>query len=251
MKLGHAILKYREDIIRDTQKLIQIRSVKEPALPGMPYGPGIASALSFMLQLGESLGFRSRNVDGYAGHIEWGDGDEIVAVLVHLDTVVEGDGWSCDPLGGHVRGDLIIGRGASDNKGPAVVALYALAALRDMIGTTNRRIRIVFGTDVENGMTDMDYYFSKEPLPLYGFTPDASYPIIHAEKGFLVLTLNQKRNQADELSTSVLAIQGGDAPNVVPDRCFADLDWDNHNSLQKEKLIDEIKIKECVEGIKK
>jgi succinyl-diaminopimelate desuccinylase len=214
--IGHEIRKYEKDIITDIQRLIGIRSVKEPPLPGKPYGPGIAEALDYMLALGERMGFRSRNVDGYAGHIDFGDGEEIVAVLVHLDTVAEGKGWSVDPLGGVISNGLIIGRGASDNKGPAVVALYALAALRDRIARPGRRLRIIFGTDEESGMSDMDYYFSKEPLPVYSFTPDASYPIIHAEKGYLVLTVKEK---APRSPSPIIQMAGGDAANVVPDRC--------------------------------
>lgn len=222
MRVGQAVLKYETDIIRELSALIRIRSVKEPAQPGMPYGPGVARALDYMLQLGEALGFNICNADGYAGHIEWSGGEEIAAVLVHLDTVPEGDGWSSNPFTAEIRGDLLIGRGASDNKGPAVAAVYALAALRDAIGRPERTIRIIFGTDEESGMTDMDYYFSKHPLPLYGFTPDASYPIIHAEKGFLVNTLYEKRDAA--CRTPILSISGGEAPNMVPDYCETILD---------------------------
>lgn len=222
MRVSRAVLKYETDIIRELSALIRIRSVKEPAQPGMPYGPGVARALDYMLKLGEALGFNICNADGYAGHIEWSGGEEIAAVLVHLDTVPEGAGWSSNPLIAEIRGDLLIGRGASDNKGPAVAAVYALAALRDAIGRPERTIRVIFGTDEESGMTDMDYYFSKYPLPLYGFTPDASYPIIHAEKGFLVHTLYEKRDAA--FRTPILSISGGEAPNMVPDYCETILD---------------------------
>ncbi len=240
MNIGQAVMKYEQDIIRELSHLIGIRSVKEPAKPGMPYGPGVARALNYMLQLGEALGFKSCNVDGYAGHIEWSGGNEIVAVLVHLDTVPEGDGWRGDPLVAEINGDLLTGRGASDDKGPAVAALYALAALRDAIDKPERTIRIIFGTDEENGMTDMDYYFSKQPLPDYAFTPDAAYPIIHAEKGFLVNTLHEARDKSSQ--SPVIALHGGEAANMVPDYCEATLDGKRLSKamiLKLEKLVAE------------
>lgn len=236
---GQGIQKYEEEIVEQIMKLIAIRSVKEPAEPGKPYGPGVDRALQYMLALGERLGFRSANVDGYAGHVEFGEGDEYVGVLVHLDTVDAGDGWTVDPCEGAVRDGLIIGRGASDDKGPAVVALYALAALRDAIGTPETKIRIIFGTDEESGMSDMDYYFAKEPLPIYGFTPDAAYPIIHAEKGFYVLTARGRGEGRASREVSSWRFAGGEAANVVPDRCALELRFDGGEEQRRirEKLL--------------
>ena len=225
---GAAILKYEEDIVRTIRELIAIPSVRGEPAPGKPFGEEVDRALHYMLSLGEKLGFRTRNVDGYAGHVEFGEGDDYIGVLVHLDVVPAGDGWTVDPFGGVVRDGLIIGRGAGDDKGPAVVALYALAALRDVVGTPETKVRVIFGTDEENGMGDMDHYFAKEPLPKYGFTPDASYPIIHAEKEFFVLRL---REEAGGGSAGVggsggarWRISGGQAPNVVPDRCVFEVE---------------------------
>lgn len=238
MNIGSNILKYREDIIAEIRRLIGIRSVKDVPEEGKPYGAGIAQALEYMLALGERLGFRSAQVDGYAGHIEFGDGEEIVAVLVHLDTVAEGDGWSSDPFKAEVKGDLIIGRGASDNKGPAVVAVYALCALRDEVSQPGRRIRIIFGTDEESGMRDMDVYFAKQPLPTYSFTPDASYPIIHAEKGYLVISVRGDRSAPD--ARVIQRMVGGDAPNMVPDQCYAILDREGMSGAQWEALNEQL-----------
>jgi len=223
---ARTILKYETDIVEEALRLIAIRSVKGPAEPGKPYGAGVDRALQYMLSLGERLGFRSTNLDGYAGHIEFGEGDEYVGVLVHLDTVDAGDGWTVDPFGGVVRDGLLIGRGASDNKGPAVVALYALAALRDAILMPETKIRIILGTDEESGMSDMDYYFAKEPPPKYAFAPDAAYPIIHAEKGYYVLTVRGRGDERPSREAASWRLAGGDAANVVPDRCSLELRFD-------------------------
>lgn len=243
MNIGKEIEKYEKDIVKDICELIAIKSVKSEPLPGKPFGAGIAVALDYMLRKGEELGFRSKNIGGYAGHVEYGEGEEIIAVLVHLDTVAAGEGWSTNPFEGVIHGDLITGRGASDNKGPAVVALYALAALRDAVVNPHRRIRIIFGTDEESGMSDMDKYFEQEPLPLYSFTPDASYPIIHAEKGYLVITLEQmcsvkqETNDVSHQRQTIVEVKGGEAPNVVPDQCAAKLDLSSMDATVLSELL--------------
>lgn len=238
MNIGRNILKYKAEITAEICRLIGIRSVNDVPEEGKPYGAGVAQALDYMLALGERLGFRSCRVDGYAGHIEFGDGEEIVAVLVHLDTVAAGEGWTSDPFKAVVKEGLIIGRGASDNKGPAVVAVYALCALRDAISQPGRRVRVIFGTDEECGMRDMDVYFAKQPLPKYSFTPDASYPIIHAEKGYLVVSV--RGSERLHRARAIKKVVGGDAPNMVPDQCYAILDREGMSPEQWEGLNEQL-----------
>ncbi|RXZ80675.1 dipeptidase PepV [Paenibacillaceae bacterium] len=226
MRIGQAIRAYEQDIIHHIQQLLRIDSVASVPLPGKPFGEGVDRALAYMLDLGRTMGFKTTNVDGYAGHVEYGSGTELVAVLVHLDTVPLGSGWTMEPLGGCIHEGNIYGRGAADNKGPAVVALYALKALKDAGIAPRKRVRVIFGTNEENGMTDMDYYFTKEPLPDYSFTPDAGYPITHAEKGYYVFRLTSPRQAAQG---QLLEMIGGTAPNVVPERCRAVLASQGHD----------------------
>jgi len=212
--------KYEADIVHHTRQLIRIRSVMGPAEPGKPYGEGVHRALRYMLDLGESLGFRAVETDGYAGHVEFGSGEEIVGVLTHVDTVPEGTGWTYPPFEGVFEDGVIYGRGAADNKSAAVTALYCLLALRESGVVPDRRVRVIFGTNEENGMTDLDHYFAKEPLPDYGFVTDGPYPIVNAEKGSLVIGLRQKLGRCDDSGCWIL-VEGGEAPNMVPESCKA------------------------------
>ncbi len=213
---------FKDDLVKSVQELIRIKSVKSEPKPGMPFGEGTNQALEYMLDLSEKLGFKTKNVDGYAGHAEYGEGEDIVGVLVHLDVVPEGTGWTYPPYGGEIHSGKIYGRGAIDDKGPAAAALYALKALKESGAEMKRRVRIIFGIDEESGWADMDYYLKKEEIPMCGFSPDADFPIINSEKGIIKFKM-EKAFTPDNKGIGVEYIKGGLRVNMVPDYCEAKL----------------------------
>lgn len=210
---------YREKLIRATQELIQIPSVKAEPKLGKPFGEEINNALEYTLEKGRKLGFLVGNVDGYAGFIEFGQGSETLAILAHLDVVPEGDGWTYPPYGGEIHHNRIYGRGAIDDKGPALAALYAMKAVMESGAPVNKKVRLILGTDEESGWECMDYYFKKQPMPDLGITPDGNYPVIHAEKGIIHAQLKKNFNMGDISGSSISSLKGGSRPNMVPDRC--------------------------------
>ena len=50
------------------------------------------------------------------GWIEYGEGEEMVGVLGHVDIVPLGEGWNYDPLGCEVHDGKMFGRGVLDDK---------------------------------------------------------------------------------------------------------------------------------------
>ncbi len=216
MRLDEQIDLMKEDLIAAIQACIQIKSVKdvEHATPGAPFGPGIKDALEWTLALGEQFGFTVKNVEGYAGHIEMGTGD-LLGILGHIDVVPEGDGWSVPPYSATIKDGRIYGRGALDDKGPTLTALFAMKAIKDANIPLNMRVRLILGTDEESGWADMDYYLKQEEVPQIGFAPDADFPVIHAEKGILHLELSKSQISFPHL----VRVQGGERANVVPDVC--------------------------------
>lgn len=211
-----------QEIIQSTQELLKIKSVKDKPLKGKPFGEGIDNALQYALSLGEKFGFDVKNVDGYAGHADFGSGEEIVGVLVHLDIVPEGSGWTYPPFGAEIHDGKIFARGAIDDKGPAVAILYAMKAIKDLKIQLNKRIRVIFGTDEESNWGCMDYYFKKEKAPACAFSPDADFPVIYGEKGIAVYELIKDFKEATEDGgLRVIKIKGGSRPNMVPDYCEA------------------------------
>jgi len=217
MRLDQQIDLMKEDLIAAIQACIQIKSVKdvEHAAPGAPFGPGIKDCLESTLALGEKFGFTVKNVEGYAGHIEMGTGD-LLGILGHIDVVPEGDGWSVPPYSGTIKDGKIYGRGALDDKGPSLTALFAMKAIKDAKIPLNMRVRLILGTDEESGWADMDYYLKNEEVPQIGFAPDAEFPVIHAEKGILHLELS--KTHATTLP-HLISVKGGERPNIVPDLC--------------------------------
>lgn len=222
MDLSSHVSRMQDRLIACLRENLRIPSVQEDARDGAPYGMPVRHCLDHVLKTAEALGFRTVNVDNHLGWCEYGEGEEMVAVLGHLDVVPAGDGWTCDPFGGEIRDGKIWGRGTTDDKGPTIAALFALAALRDSELPIRRRIRLLFGTNEETGSADVKYYLSHGgEVPVMGFTPDGEYPVINGEKGIINATFSRAYNQTGDLR--LLSIRGGTAPNVVPAHACAKL----------------------------
>ena len=121
-------------------------------------------------------------MDGYIGYADYGTGDETLGVLTHLDVVPEGEGWSSDPFAANIIDGTMIGRGVLDDKGPAITAVYALAAIKAAGLPFKRKVRLLFGCDEEVGMGCLKHYIANEKLPDMAFSPNAAYPLVNAEK---------------------------------------------------------------------
>lgn len=218
------VLDRKEEMIKDTQELLRIKSVldEENATEEAPLGEGVKKALEFMLDLGEKDGFTAKNVGNLAGHLEFGQGEELLGILCHVDVVPEGDGWSSDPYGAHIRDGKIFARGAIDDKGPTMAAYYAMKIVKELGLPLNRRIRMIIGTDEESNWRCVDHYFKEEEMPTFGFAPDADFPIIYAEKGIADFDLVQKPLAGNgKGGVEVLSFQSGRRYNMVPDHALA------------------------------
>lgn len=214
------VMKRKEALLRDTRQLLQIPSVLDEtsATEKAPFGKGIDDALQFLLQKGQEEGFIVKNVDGFAGHIEMGSGEELLGILCHVDVVPPGDGWTSDPFAAEIRDGNIYARGAIDDKGPTMAAFYAMKIVKELGLPLRKRVRMIIGTDEESDWRCVDHYFAKEEMPTMGFAPDADFPIIYAEKGIADLTLQQTRNGEDDNGELMLqSFHSGRRYNMVPD----------------------------------
>ena len=216
--------RHRNELIQDVQSAVQIRSVLDEAKPGMPFGPGPYQMLQWMLEKGREMGFRVKDVDGYAGYIEFGESEEMLGILAHMDVVPEGNGWDHPPYEAKIANGKMYGRGTIDDKGPAISCLYSMKALKESGFVPKKRIRMILGTNEENIWDDIEYYKAHEEIPTIAFTPDGYFPVIYAEKGILDFDLTaplDPDHSSDDIR--ILSINGGAARNGVPDLCTVKL----------------------------
>jgi succinyl-diaminopimelate desuccinylase len=171
------------------------------------------------------------NLDNYVGYAEYGDGDEYIAALGHLDVVPEGDGWKYPPYDAEIHDGKIYGRGTTDDKGPIMSTLFALKAIVDAKLPLSKKVRIIFGTNEESGSKELKYYLDREKPPVAGFTPDAEYPIINGEKGITIFDFVKDLKVKPQGDITIKYIKGGQKANMVPDYCEAGIKVDLKSSL--------------------
>lgn len=220
-KLDRWVDAHAGEMTEDIAALVRIDSTRQDAKEGKPFGDGPAMALSAMQALMEKYGLSTRNYDNYcvAGDLS-GKGDKALDILAHLDVVPVSDDWKkTQPFEPLVEGNLMYGRGTSDDKGPAVAALYALRAIRELGIPLSRGVRLICGSDEECGSSDLEHYYGIEEEAQYTFSPDANFPLINIEKARL-----EKKIEADlpedYKTPSILEINAGSKSNVIPG--FAD-----------------------------
>ena len=102
-----------------------------------------------------------------------------------MDVVPAAGDWKYPPFSAMLEDGKIYGRGSVDDKGPAVACLYGMKAVMDAGLPMSNHVRIIAGTDEETFARGIHYYLERENAPAYGFSPDAEFPIIYAEKGII------------------------------------------------------------------
>ncbi|MGT2932827.1 dipeptidase PepV [Streptococcus catagoni] len=215
--------KRKEAMMEDLISLLRINSERDDSKADdkHPFGPGPVKALEHFLAMAERDGYKTRNIDNYAGDFEFGQGDQVLGIFGHLDVVPAGSGWDTDPYEPVIKDDRIYARGSSDDKGPTLACYYALKIIKELGLPVSKKVRFVLGTDEESGWGDMDYYFAHNGLenPDFGFSPDAEFPIINGEKGNITEYLHF---EGENDGPFVLhKFDGGLRENMVPESASA------------------------------
>ncbi len=203
-----------EKTVNSISGIIKFDSSKGTSEKGMPFGKGAADCLEYFLKLARSFGFETVNYDNYAGEVIFGEGEDF-AILAHLDVVPAGSGWQHDPFGGEIdyESKRIWGRGSMDDKGPAVICLYCMKQLKDEGFKPAKRIRLIVGCNEECGWECIKYFNAHSTMPETGFSPDADFPVIYAEKGIMHIKLTFPTK------LDLSSLEGGNAANMVCDEC--------------------------------
>lgn len=217
----------KDNILNNICDLIKIPSIsnESESQNGMPFGKACSDALNYTLNLASSMGFRTKNIDGYCGYIEFGEGEELLGIIGHLDVVPAGDGWTkCPPFEPIIEDNKLYGRGAIDDKGPVIASLYAMKYVMDTM-KVSKRVRLILGLNEEVSWRCIEYYKQHEEIPTIGFSPDADFPVIYAEKGFLNCYISQKYEPTGNIIIKNIVCDN--AINIVPKSAFAELKLEN------------------------
>lgn len=218
---------HTNDIIAAVQKSVSYRSVySDSGVPGAPFGMPCRDMLYYALSLCDGFGFAIKNLDGYIGYADYGEGEEMLGILSHLDVVPEGEGWHHEPFGGEIVDGCIVGRGTQDDKGPAIASIFALAAVKAAGLCFRRGVRLIFGCDEESGMRCLQHYKTVHArMPDMAFSPDAKYPLVNSEKNIF-------HARYTAAFPSALHLFAGTVVNAVPGKAVATVPFDRDIVLE-------------------
>lgn len=214
------------------------------------------------------------NILGYIG-----EGEPSVAILAHMDVVPPGSGWDNDPFSPWIKEGKIYGRGAIDNKGPYAAAWAGIKAiLRSGLPFKGSIILGAVADEERGSKMGVEYLLEKGFSPSFCLIPDSGgiKKVIRGEKGLLQVrfstsgisahgsTPEQGENAIykmigflpllkefkfkgdyhpafDEPTLNLGEIRGGEAPNIVPDRCEVILDIRYPLGMNKDNLVQQLK----------
>ena len=195
----------------DLNTLVRVQSTRDLSTKkeNAPFGDGPREALDAFLNIAKRDGFATKDIDGYAGVISYGDQEETLGILGHLDIVPIGEDWTKEPLKVTIDDGYAFGRGVLDDKGPTLAAYYALKLIKEHGIPLKKRVMLIAGCDEESGMDCMKYYKAHGEIPQSGFVPDADFPVIYGEKGGAHVSLHSHDK------TVIQKLNAGERPNIV------------------------------------
>ncbi len=180
----------------------------------------------------------------------------------HIDVVPCGSGWSSEPFEPLIKDDKVFGRGAADMKSGVAAMMYAATLLKRNQDKFSGDLTLVFNVDeerinlgmlhyIKNGIS-ADYAIIGEPTSLdvciahkgvsrynlstkgtAGHAAKTRYPDSAIVKMSKILpALEQHRLSVEDIEHSLLGnasmiittINGGTAPNIVPQHCDIEID---------------------------
>lgn len=226
---------YKSDFLIDLVGLLEIDSVKDvtTADRNNPVGKGPRKALEFFLNLAKRDGFEVKNIDNIVGYITYGSGEKMLGMFGHVDVVPISGDWITNPFKPVIKNNKLIARGALDDKGPLMAAYYALKILKENKIKCDKEIRLIVGTDEESDWRCMDVYLSKERKPDFGFSPDAFFPVVNAEKGIMNVKLNFNLLKNEYEVNKIINFISGEKNNMVPDKATAILLIEDVSSFEE------------------
>lgn len=216
----YTVARYGARLTPDLQKMVAFRTFATEGKDNWD-APEFVRQREWLRQKAEDLGLAFKSFDGRVEEITLPGGPEpILAVLTHGDVQdVQGQQWSSPPWEGRLVEERIVGRGTEDDKGPIVATLYGMAALRDTGWPLAMTVRLLVANAEESSWEEIPYYLERAPQPAMTFGVDAAYPVVHAQKGYGVLTLRGKGAEKPKRATWwIVQMSGGSGMSIIPER---------------------------------
>ncbi len=230
----------RKQAISDLSEIISIPSVAGDREGDYPYGKVCAQALDKAAALAEKYGFKVENHEYHCMSVLYGEAEEEIGIVCHLDVVPAGEGWSVEPYALTVKDGLLMGRGTHDDKGPFIQALYTLRFFKENGIKLPFTVRLILGSDEEVGSSDLEYFVTVRKPPMFSFTPDSEFPVCIGEKGILSVEVD-----LPALPENIKMICGGTVTNAVAGTACAIVSTD-----KKLEDKDNITVCDCEGGVK-
>ncbi|HII61148.1 M20 family metallo-hydrolase [Pyrococcus horikoshii] len=206
------------DSLRDEMVSTLIELIKIPAISPDFGGTGEYDKAEKLLEILRSLPFDKvetfnapdpRAKNGVRPNIVayyYGESDERLWILSHLDVVPPGEGWTVtEPFKPIVKDGKVYGRGSEDNGQAIVSSLYAVKALMDLGIRPKRTVVLAFVSDEETGskygiewlIKNHPELFKKDDLVLVPDGGNSEGTFIEvAEKSILWMKIKVKGKQA-------------------------------------------------------
>lgn len=224
----YLIARYGDRIVSDLQEMLAFRTFAQEGKENWT-SPEFAKQSKWLEGKARKLGFEFKRFDGRIEEITLarkGDLKPILAVLTHGDVQgVEGQHWSSSPWEGKIVEGRIVGRGTEDDKGPIIVTLYSMAALRDTGWPLGWTLRLLVANGEESSWDEIPYYLERAPMPDRTLGVDANYPVTHAQKAYGLVNFHAEPAEARSGSWRVVKMSGGSGNSIIPERGEAVLDW--------------------------
>ena len=148
---------HKAEMLSRLATLCAIPSVQSAPEAGKPFGAAVDAALEKAAALFREEGFSvERDPEGRSILASVGEGERTIGLFAHADVVPPGEGWTVtDPFSPVIRDDVLVARGARDNKAGIVSSLYLFKAIRDLGIPMKSRLVCFVGGNEETGMLDV------------------------------------------------------------------------------------------------
>jgi acetylornithine deacetylase/succinyl-diaminopimelate desuccinylase-like protein len=153
---------HQDSLLETLRRFVAIPSVStDPS-----FSDGIAQGAAFLANFLMECGFEHASIEPTGGHpvvrADWLHAEEKPTILVygHYDVQPPDplDAWASPPFEATLKDNRLYGRGVSDDKGPMIAALGALAAYLGATGNLPVNIKLLFEGEEEVSSANLDQF---------------------------------------------------------------------------------------------